>query len=56
MGRSITLAVAALAVVALGTVNAKEGGDLPFVEDVDGGLADAQRLGRPAVLYFTANW
>ena len=47
---------AGLLVMATAHASGGHGGKLNWVGDYDRGLAEAQRTGKPAVVYFTADW
>lgn len=48
--------VAAVGLLALAAAHADDGGKLPWGKDYAQGLEQAKKTGRPAVVYFTADW
>lgn len=40
----------------MGFLTAGNGGALPFLHDFEKGMAQAKMTGKPAVIYFTADW
>jgi hypothetical protein len=51
-----TILVVAVGLLAFAAAHAEDGGKLPWVKDHAKGIEQAKKTGKPAVVYFTADW